>query len=247
MEVMSIVSKHWLEIAVAGYVLSMVLYGHYKGFIRLAVSAAALVITLVTVNYTMPYVTEWLKNDTPVYENMKEKITESIGIDEILSNLEIDEHTEKADEWQIIDELPVPEQMKKLLVENNNIEVYKIMGVEIFRDYVCGYLADMILKAAVFIVLFLIIYILLQILVVGLDLIARLPILSGINKMAGAVLGGVQAMIFIWIGCLIFTMFSGTELGSSVMAQINASTWLSWIYDHNMLSYLILGLIRSVW
>lgn len=247
MEIISKLAGHWLEAAVAVYFLAMVLYGHYKGFIRLAVSATALVITLVTVNYTMPYVTDWLKHDTPVYENMKEKIAESIGIDEKLDNLGIEGTVKKADEWQIIEELPIPEQMKRLLVENNNIEVYKIMGVEFFRDYVGGYLADMIMKAAVFIVLFLVIYIVLQILVVGLDLIARLPILSGINKIAGAVLGGVQAMIFIWIGCLVFTMFSGTELGSSALSQINASPWLSWIYDHNILTYLILGLIRSVW
>ena len=247
MEITSKLMEHWLEIAVAVYILSMVLYGHYKGFIRLAVSATALLITLVTVNYTMPYVTDWLKNDTPVYEKLKAKVADSIGIDDILNSLGVDGYLEKSDEWQIIKELPVPEQMKTLLVENNNTEVYRSMGVEFFRDYVGGFLADMILKAVVFLVLFLIIYIVLQILVVGLDLIARLPIISGINKMAGAVLGGVQAMIFICIGCLVLTIFSGTELGSSALAQVNASTWLSWIYDHNMLAYLVLGLIKSVW
>ena len=154
---------------------------------------------------------------------------------------------QKEDEWMIIETLPIPEQMKQLLVENNNIEVYKMMGVEFFRDYVAGYLADMILKAAVFVVLFFIIYIILQVGVTWLDLIARLPILSGINKMAGALLGAVQAMIFIWILCLVFTVLSGTEIGGMVLAQISASPWLSWIYNHNMLSYLILGLIRSVW
>lgn len=247
MEIVSKVLEHWLEIAVAVYILSMVLYGHHKGFIRLAVSATALLITLVSVNYAMPYVTDWLKNETPVYEKLKEKVSDSIGIDEILNNIGMDGYIEKADEWQIIKELPVPEQMKQLLAENNNMEVYKIMGVDFFRDYVAGYLADMILKAAVFLVLFLIIYIVLQVLVVGLDLIARLPILSGINKMSGALLGGVQAMIFIWIGCLVLTMFSGTELGAAMLTQINASAWLSWIYDHNMLAYLVFGLIKSIW
>lgn len=246
-EIVSKLSGHWLEIVVAVYFFARVLYGHHKGFIRMAVSAAAMLITLVAVNYTMPYVTDWLKQDTPVYEKLQEKIAEKIRIDEILNEMGQGTILPKEDEWQIIEELPVPEQMKRLLAENNNIEVYKIMGVEFFRDYIGGYLADMILKVAVFLVLFLIIYIVLQILVIGLDLIARLPILSGINKIAGAVLGGVQAMFFLWIACLVLTMFSGTELASSILERINASTWLLWIYDHNMLSYLILGLIRSVW
>ena len=135
----------------------------------------------------------------------------------------------------------------ELLTENNNKEVYKMMGVEFFQDYVGGYLSDMVLKAAVFVVLFLVVYIVLQIVVIWLDLIAKLPILSGINKMAGAVLGGVQALVYIWIGCLILTMFSGTEWGAMTLAQISSSRWLSWIYDHNLLTYLVLGLIRSIW
>ena len=111
MEITSKLMEHWLEIAVAVYILSMVLYGHYKGFIRLAVSATALLITLVTVNYTMPYVTDWLKNDTPVYEKLKAKVADSIGIDDILNSLGVDGYLEKSDDWQIIKELPVPEQM----------------------------------------------------------------------------------------------------------------------------------------
>ena len=65
MEGVSGFSGHWLEILAAVYLVGMVLYGHYRGFIRLCVSALALVISLVTVRVALPYVTEWLKNDTP--------------------------------------------------------------------------------------------------------------------------------------------------------------------------------------
>lgn len=247
MELITKLSGHWLEIAVAVYLLAMVLNGHHKGFIRLAVSATAMLITLVTVNYTMPYVTDWLKHDTPIYETLKEKMAESVGIDDILNNLGLEAQTQKADEWLIIEELPLPDQLKNLLVENNNIEVYRMMGVEFFRDYIGGYLADTVLKAAVFVVLFIFIYLALKVLVIWLDLIAKLPILSGINKMAGAVLGGIQALLFIWILCIVLTIFSRTEIGRLIFAQVNASPWLSWLYDHNMLANLILGLIRSIW
>ena len=247
MEIITKLAEHWLEITVAVYILAMVLQGHHKGFIRLAVSATAMLITLVTVNYAMPYVTDWLKHDTPVYETLKEKMAESVGIDDILNNLGLESQTQKADEWLIIEDLPLPDQLKTLLVENNNIEVYRMMGVEFFRDYIGGYLADTVLKAVVFVVLFLLVYLSLKVLVIWLDLIAKLPILSGINKMAGAVLGGIQALLFIWILCIVLTIFSRTEIGRIVFGQVNASPWLSWLYDHNVLANLILGLIRSIW
>ncbi len=247
MEILSKVSGHWLEIVTAVYLIGMILYGHYKGFIRLAVSAAALVITLIAVNYAQTPTIEWLKKDTPVYETLKTKITENIGMEEIAGGLGFDKLTEKADEWTIIENLPLPEQMKKLLAENNNPEIYEMMGVNAFVDYIGGYVADTVLTAAVFVILFIVISLVLHIAMLWLDLIAKLPILSGVNKVTGAVLGGVEAMVIIWVICIILTMFSGTELGKSVLAQIDASIWLSWIYDHNILSYLILGVIRSVW
>ena len=74
MEISAELSVHWLEIAVAVYLIGMVLYGHYKGFIRLAVSALAIVITLASVHVAMPLVTEWIKNDTAVYGTIKDGI-----------------------------------------------------------------------------------------------------------------------------------------------------------------------------
>ena len=44
MEISAELSVRWLEVAVAVYLIGMVLYGHHKGFIRLVVSALAIVI-----------------------------------------------------------------------------------------------------------------------------------------------------------------------------------------------------------
>lgn len=243
MEFVSGFSGHWLEIITAVYLLGMILYGHHKGFIRLAVSAAALLITLVAVNYALPYVTDWLKEDTPLYENMKDKVIEGIGLEEMLGE---SGSLQKEDEWELIEKVPLPEQFKKMLTKNNNSEVYKMLGAERFEDYVGGYVAYTILRAAVYIIMFLIVFVGLQILVFWLDLIAKLPILSGINQIAGAILGAVEALIFIWIICLVCTALSRTGAGEAAMEQIAASSWLSWIYDHNILLHLMLGLFRSI-
>ena len=245
MEAITNFSGNWLEAAVAVYLVGMVLYGHYKGFIRLAVSATALALTLIAVHVAMPHVTEWLKNDTSVYENMQTNMKETMGLDDLLEQSGAAEGG-KEEERMIIDELPIPDQFKQLLAENNNIEVYTQMKVELFQDYISGYLTDTIMKAIVFLALFLGIYLVLRFVVIWLDLIAKLPILSGMNQIAGAVLGAVEALFFVWILCFVFTAFSGTEFGASALRMIDASSWLSWIYEHNILSSLVLGLIRGV-
>lgn len=354
MDAVKIFSQHWLEILTGAYLLGMVLYGHYKGFIRLAVSAMALLITLVTVRIAMPYVTDWLKAETTVYQMIQDGLEKAVGLQDILegSDGEHDKNSAKdsrngsggdsgksegpgmepgesggdgmrsgaesgnagesrtefgieagkaegggtgsgmdtgnaggseaesgmearrageseagpgmepgdlkrmlesfggdvegkpAFERAVIENLKLPDQLKQSLIENNNGEVYRTLGVELFRDYIGSYLTNLIVQIAVFLLLFLVIFILLHILVAALDLVARLPILSGMNKIAGAILGGLEGLFFVWIVCLIFTALSGTGWGILIMKQIEASPWLSFLYHNNLLAKIALGVIQ---
>ena len=241
MEIMEILSSRWLEVAVAVYLVGMMLYGHYRGFIKIAVSVLSLFITLFAVRVAIPQTSAWLENNTALYETMKESALKASGLNE-----KMEEMAQKAGERAVIESLEIPDQVKKLLIENNNGEVYQEMGVQVFEDYVGKYLADRVIRVIIFTVLFIVFYAFLHIIIVWLNLISRLPILYGLNKIAGAVLGLAEALIFIWVGSLVLTLFSGSEIGKSMIDQINGSVWLTWLYDHNMLSYLVVGLVKSV-
>ena len=226
MEIVSALSSHWLETAVAVYLIGMVLYGHYRGFIRLAVSLVSLAAALLVVWAVMPYATDWIKNNTGLYESMKAGIEQTAGFTQLEG-----EPDEPSDEGLVIEGLELPEQIKRLLSENKTAEDYGSLGAEALQDYVGSYLADIMLRILVFVVLFLAIFILLRVLVFWLDLIA------------GAVLGGLEGLVFVWIGCMILTLASGTGLGGQIMSQVDISPWLSWLYENNLLSYLVLGLL----
>lgn len=267
MDAVKIFSENWLEIIVGAYLLGMVLYGHYKGFIRLAVSALALIVTLIAVRVAMPYATDWLKEKTPVYDMIQSGMEKAVGLEGLLGAGTEDPEADPesigpgwensqgpgglgvarpADERKIIEGLKLPEQLKRTLIENNNGEVYQTLGVELFRDYIGSYLTGIIVQILAFLLLFLIIFILLHILVAWLDLMARLPILSGMNKIAGAILGGLEGLFFVWIGSLVFTALSGTGVGIAVLEQIESSHWLSYLYNHNFLVTLIMGVLHLV-
>ena len=219
MEIMEILSSRWLEVAVAVYLIGMMLYGHYRGFIKIAVSAMSLFITLFAARVAIPQAAAWLEHNTAVYETMKESALKASGLDE---------------------------KMEEMAQTAGLGEIYQEMGVQIFEDYVGKYLADRVIRVIIFTVLFIVFYAFLHIIIVWLNLISRLPILYGLNKIAGAVLGLAEALIFIWVGALVLTLFSGSEIGKSMIEQINGSIWLTWLYDHNMLSYLVVGLVKSV-
>lgn len=235
--------ENWLSIAAGVYLLSMILYGHYRGFIRLAVSMVALIAALTIVHVSMPKVTEYLKENTKIQQTLSESMKEAAGIG-------LSEETEGEDapsiQRTVIENLNLPENIKTALIENNNHEVYELLGVNAFADYIGNYLADMILNSIGFVVLFALVYLLIRLIVRWLDLIARLPILSGMNKIAGALLGGVQGLIFLWILCLVLMACSGTSWGMALIHQVEASKWLSFLYEHNFLNAVVMGIIHGM-
>ncbi len=285
--------KNWVEIVVGVYLLAMVLYGHHRGLIKLIVSMTAMVITLIAVHVSMPYVTSFVKEKTPVKEWIVDAINDGIGqgikdrVDEAvrdakenigsgisdklrglgiepenlpdvdLGKLGLDEAgggllqglgiiDTPAQQRQVIEELPLPDEIKDLLIENNNNEVYSLLGVDAFTEYLSNYLAGLIIHIVCYVVLFIIIFIALHIVAAALDLVAKLPVLSDVNKLGGALLGGVQGLIFLWIAALLLTACSGMHWAASILEQVQASVWLSFLYRYNLVSRIVLGILKGL-
>lgn len=235
--------KNWLEIAVAIFLVSMMLYGHHKGFIRLAVSAVALIATLVIVNVAMPEVSVFLKERTPVYQWVQDQISETFTLE---GSDEDSSAPVRSEQRQAIEDLKLPQEIKDILIENNNSEIYQSLGVSAFADYVGQYLADVILHALSFLALFAVVRLAIFVVVKWLDLVARLPILSGLNQLAGALLGLIQGLFYLWIGCLILTAFSASGWASTVIGMIEESAWLSFLYHYNIISQLFFAAVQNI-
>ncbi|MEY8356992.1 CvpA family protein [Lachnospiraceae bacterium 54-53] len=237
--------ENWLSLAAGAYLLGMVIYGHHRGFIRLVVSMLAVVLSLTIVRVSLPAVTGFIKENTSLQHTISENMKKSIGL-----NQEVDPAGEASGvpsaQRTLIENLELPEKIKTALIENNNSEMYQMLGVQAFTDYVGSYMADLILNSVGFVLLFAAVYLAFRLVMSWLDIIARLPILSGINKIAGALLGGLEGLVFVWLACLIITAFSGTEWGFALSGQIESSKWLSFLYNHNFLNLMVLGILQSL-
>lgn len=232
--------ENWLSIAAGVFLAAMILYGHYKGFIKLAVSAVALIVTLFIVQAAMPHLTGMLKSNTGIYTFFEEGMKKTMGVEEGAIT------EDPAEQRNFIESLSLPEQMKEALLENNNNEAYRVLGVETFAGYISGYLANSVINILGFLILFAIVFAVLHIITAWLDLVARLPILSGINKLAGAALGAAEGLFLLWLLCLLLMVFSGTQAGMNLIAQIERSTWLSYLYSHNLLSDIMMLAVKNI-
>lgn len=241
MEMVEFLQKHWLSLFVGSYLAGMALYGHYRGFLRLSVSMAALLLSLGAVRIAMPPLTALLKEHTGLHQWMQESIEKAIGLEDITGNLRL-----PAEQRTVIEEMPLPESIKQSLVENNNEEIYRMLGVEGFIAYITSFLADRIMNTLAFVLLFLSFHVGLHVLSRFLNIIARLPVLYGLNQIAGAVLGVAMALGYFWIACLALNVFVSTGWGRYLLNSIEEVPWIAFLYHSNPLSRLFMNVIWNL-
>ena len=227
---------NWLFWAVIAFLAFHVIDGFYRGFIRKAVSAVSLIITLVLVTYLTPHITNFIQENTSLHEKLQEKCSEMFLNEEYDVDL-------KTDQVNLIQNMDLPDNIKEMLLENNNIEAYEILDVSDFGDYIGAYLANMIINALAYLISFLIIWTLLRMLLMAMDIVTKLPLLRGLNKLAGGVLGFVQGIVFVWIIFLLVSVLCNGNLGKQFFALIHENPFLLFLYNQNVIMKILFGLM----
>ena len=240
---MNYLTEHWLSIGAGVFLLSMVLYGHYRGFLKMATGVLTLVLSLTVVRTAVPYMTGLLAANTGLRRAIGQGLLHMSGLKDGGIGLSV---TLPAQQRQSIENLKLPEQMKEILLENNNHEIYNLLGVDSFFEYLGASLANMVLNLIVSVVLFAAVYFLIRFVIKWLDLMAHLPILSGMNQIAGALLGAVQGLAVLWAAGVALGFCSAAVWAQPVLAQIEGSIWLSYLYHHNLFNWLLYSAINSL-
>ena len=133
-----------------------------------------------------------------------------------------------------IEELPIPDMLKKLLINNNTEKTYQKLAVNSFNDYVPKFMANLIMNIIAFVLTWVIVASFIWLAVMTLDVIANLPVIHGINQVLGLLLGFMQALAIVWITFLVITIFSSTAIGKLLMEMIEKSVILDKLYDLNV-------------
>lgn len=225
-----------LLIGVIVFLVWMFIEGYRKGFIRIVLSLAVTVIALVlSIAFSGP-ATNFIKNDTPLYDKINKEMKEYVG--EYVSK-EVDASGQEIQE-DSIKKLKLPSSIQDKLIENNTADEKLSMGVDNFSDYLANSLTDILVEALAIFILFIVIKLALRIVVSLLDIISRLPIIHGVNKYLGGLIGIVEAVLILWMVCIALTAISGTSAGEQIFSAISSNSFLNFIYNNNLLTHILL-------
>ena len=234
------------------------LIGLWRGLFRTLFGLIALVLSFAITYFCSPIVADYVIENTNIDEYIEGKIysrleasvegkvktsLKNAGVKEGLDTLTAEEtknvletEPDKATQMQLIEDYNLPEIIRKSMIENNNDNMYKELGVTGFYKYVSSYSARLIINAGTFFVMLLVLRLILM--VVNLLLrkfIMGIPILAGIDRAGGLVLGLFAGIFVIWVFMILAGFFFGAEYDSMVAD----SAFLTKLDETNLIMRLI--------
>lgn len=230
---------NWLEIVIIILIIGCMITGYQKGLIKGSVTLVSLVASLVLVSALTPTISKVLQNNTPIYKAIQTNVLKGISP----SQEEEKKKLSTAEQREAIEKLKLPSTIKESLIENNNNEVYQLLKVDQFYEYTASYIAKIILNIITFIICLILVNIIIKIVFLGLDLISKLPVINGMNRLTGLGLGFLKGILMVWVLFLVLTMFNKNAFVQELFELINKSELLSFLYSQNVFLRVILNIL----
>ncbi|MBQ8804522.1 MAG: CvpA family protein [Tyzzerella sp.] len=217
-----------LLLVVGGIFLVCIFMGVKKGFIKIVASLCATLVIIVLVAFVSPYVSNVIRAHTPLESMMKEKCAEILMPEEGAGS-------SREEQIVLIEQSELPPMFKELLLKNNNSEVYESLGVDTFIDYAGTYFAKIISDIAAFLLTFLVVSIIVRTALYILGVIGDLPVIGGVNRLAGGAVGIGTGLVIVWILFIVITLFYDMAISKMFLQNIEESKILQILYDNNIL------------
>lgn len=211
--------------------------GFRKGLLRTVLSMASTIAVIIITAWLTPHIGEYIRENTQWQENIQQKTEETLLAE--LEDIEIPENNQ----MEFIEELPLPDVMKDLLIKNNTVEVYEQFDVSGFTEYLSEYIAHGLVNGIAFVAAFIITLIIMRVILFAVNLVTELPLIGTLDSLGGFAIGIVHGIFWIAIFFLVVVLIGDTKIGSMLMETIKSDSMLSWVYDKNALIQIIMKVV----
>lgn len=215
--------------------LLSVIIGYKRGLVKIIASLLATLVCIVLVFLISPSVSKWIQESTPLKETVKNKCIELLLPDETTGEEALQTEIPREEQISMIEGADIPDVIQKMLLENNNNEVYTALGVQTFGEYIGAYVAKVIADILAFLITFVAVFIIVRIVLGMLNIVDKIPLVGGANHLVGGILGAGIGILIIWILFIVITLLYNTSLGVACMKGISESEILTKLYDSNIL------------
>ncbi|MCI8993807.1 MAG: CvpA family protein [Eubacterium sp.] len=223
---------NWLVIVVLIILLWNVIRGARKGFIKVIFSLVSMVVVLGFAVIATPRISNYLIEKTEIYHTIEEKCEQKIK-ERAAEKIESEGNSLES----LLNEIGIvlPGETADHLGSKVGGAVQDTLETTGVYAQASAMIARAIVNGISFLIALIIGALIVAIIRKLLDLLTDLPGLKTVNRALGVVAGAVQGLIIVWVLLYIVGIVAGFDTTGGMMAMINESKLLTWLYDNNLL------------
>ena len=230
---------NWVLMLVLLVLVCCAIYGYTKGFLRIVFSLVAWVIVLVFVSWATPHVSQWIQENTTIYEKIEAACEESVRR-AAQGKMEED----AAEQYGGAGELGLPESVMAQIVSGASGAADTVLAETGVYAGIAQSLAGFIVQGIAFVTVLILSWILVHVISALLGIVSHIPILKGVNRFTGMIAGLMEGLLIVWIAFYIVALCSTGETGRVIVSYINQSAFLKELYENNILLSLGTGFVH---
>ena len=194
---------NWLRYVLLAVCILSALAGYRKGLVRTVLSMVSLILVTGLAIWMNPYVTDVLNERTTLPQYVEKKCLETF------------------------------EELVNQILGSGAVQDYQEEQLHSLASYAAKAVSEKIMKGIAFFLTLVLAVVFVTIAVKIVELIAEIPGISFLNRMGGAGLGVVRAVLWIWIFFAVVYCFQATHWGNVCMKQIQGDPALAWLRENN--------------
>lgn len=232
---------NWLCVIILAIPVLYIFHGFQKGMVRMAVSFLAIIVTLAAGFVLNPYMEEFLKQKTEIYSSIQGECKDYI-LDTVKAQM--NEEISQEEQKTVIEGLPLPDNLIKILSVKNDTDGNGNILAESFAEYLSNRVAQLAVGAISLFLTFLLVSIAMSLVGKALNTIVSFPVLSSLNRMGGAALGGVKGICIVWILFLVIAIFWNSGWARDIYDLIKENPITNYLYEKNMFMHFLNGVVK---
>ena len=231
---------NWLMVVTIVILAAGALLGYINGLIKTVLNLVIGAVTLVLVLLLSPRVSSYLQTQTSL-PNYIESRVEAVVWEQAEGMLENSQEQilDLAGQQKLVESLPFLPMLTETLLEKEAVNGYAEQGMEAFVAGISHIISDQIVVLLAYFATFLIVFFILRVAALLLNLLEHMPLLHGINKLAGLFFGLAEGLLAVWLLGLVLTLAGTSEISRSAARCIGENSFLAALYGNNLLQKII--------
>jgi len=220
-----------LDLIVIFFIALITFISYKRGLVKAAFSLIRVILAIFLVRFLYPFVGALLRERTPLYGSIKNRVTNTLGLEELIL---------EQSAGGMLDSVAVGLNLPRFITDfilGETTEVYYSTNIALLEYHIAGNITRIILNIIAAIFVFVIVLIVMKLMEKVLNGFAELPVINKFNKLGGFVFGIITAFLYVFVVLIILTIFTRPE--GAVYEVINNSRFTRFLNENNFLIYFL--------